>query len=284
MDSSGWNFLLVALLGGLLGLCELMSRYRDEPARAIWNLPAGIYIGINAAAAATALWLINIWHPTFGFNTATQKSQITVASILVAGLGAMAFFRSSIFVFRIGDKDVPLGPSMVMQVLLDVTDRAVDRGRAEPRGLLVSRVMQGVDFDKAALTLPPYCFTLMQNVTQDEQAAIGRQVMSLRSSTMVPEVKPLLLGLVLLTIVGEEVLEAAVTTLKPYLTGGAATPTPTPSPTPTPTQASTPDPNPNTNADTYTNADIAHCTHRGGVHGVVPSADQEYFRPVLGWL
>lgn len=44
----------------------------------------------------------------------------------------MAFFRSSLFTIRVGDKDVPLGLGLILQVLLDVTDRAVDRGRADP--------------------------------------------------------------------------------------------------------------------------------------------------------
>jgi hypothetical protein len=229
MGSSGWlDFLAVAVLGGVLGLCELLSRYRDEPIRAVWNLPAGIYTGINAGSAVIALWLMNVWHPDFGFKVPEQTAQIRVAWILASGLGAMAFFRSSIFVFRVGDQDVPLGPSLVMQVLLDVTDRAVDRGRAEPRGLFVSAVMKDIDFDKASLALPAYCFALMQNVSKEEQSAVGQQVNALLTSTMNSEIKVFLLGLVLLNIVGEAVLKAAVSTLQPYLTGAAPSPPPPP--------------------------------------------------------
>jgi len=70
----------------------------------------------------------------------------------------MAFFRSSLFTIRVGDKDVPLGLGLILQVLLDVTDRAVDRGRARPRALLVGKVMDKVLFKKAQVALPAYCF------------------------------------------------------------------------------------------------------------------------------
>jgi hypothetical protein len=42
--------------------------------------------------------------------------------VVLAGTGAMAFFRSSLFTIRVGDKGVPLGLGLILQVLLDVTD------------------------------------------------------------------------------------------------------------------------------------------------------------------
>ncbi len=232
MDSQGADFLIVAIVGGLLGMCELLSRYRDEPWRAIYNIPAIVYVLINAVAATLALWLLNVLEPRFGLDPVKDADKLRLTWILVGGLGAMAFFRSSFFIFRVGDKDVPLGPSLIMQVLLDVTDRAVDRGRAAPRGMFVSDIMNGIDYDKASLALPAYCFALMQNVTQQEQSTIGQQVNALKSSTMIPEIKIYLLGLVLLNIVGEEVLKEAVKNLRAHLAIGSAVPAPLPAPPP----------------------------------------------------
>jgi hypothetical protein len=230
MGSTWKDYLIVAAIAASLGLCELWSRYRDEPYRAVINLPAIAYILINAGAGAIALLLINAWKPNFGVNPQTDVVKLHVIWILVAGLGAMAFFRSSFFTFRLGEKDVPLGPSLIMQVLLDVTDRSVDRGRAAPRALLVADVMSGIDFDKAVLALPAYCFALMQNVSKEEQSAIGQQFTTLNSSSIAPEIKSYLLGLVLLNVVGEAVLRAAVKTLKAQISSASPALPPAPSP------------------------------------------------------
>jgi hypothetical protein len=47
----------VALLGGLLGAGELVSRCRDAPYSALRTTPALGYIGINIAASVMAHWL-----------------------------------------------------------------------------------------------------------------------------------------------------------------------------------------------------------------------------------
>jgi len=125
----------------------------------------------------------------------------------------MAFFRCSLFVFRVGDKDVPLGPGIVLQVLLDVTDRAVDRSRASPRADVISKIMQDIDFQNAQAALPAYCFALMQNVSAEEQANFARQVSQLAAASISPPVKTLTLGLALMNLVGDAVLKAAVDSL-----------------------------------------------------------------------
>lgn len=214
MAASWIDYFIVGLLGAVLGLCELLSRYRDEPIRAVLNASAGLYITINALAALLALLLLGVWHVSFGLDPGSDPLKLRAVSILTAGLGAMAFFRSSFFTFRVGENDVPLGPGLVMQVLLDVTDRAVDRGRAAPRALAINRIMAGIDFNKAHLALPAYCFALMQNVSREEQAAIGQQVTALGTSTISMSVRSYLLGLILLNVVGEAVLKAAIDTLR----------------------------------------------------------------------
>lgn len=215
---SFWNFVrspycCVALVGLLVGVTEVLSRYRDSPWKALWNTPAIVYVIVNVGASLLALLLIETFEWKFTANpTSTQEQWVRV---LVAGLGAMAFFRSSLFTFRVGDKDVPLGPGLIFQVLLDVTDRAVDRARAKPRSLSVAKIMTGVSFEKAQSALPTYCFALMQNVSADEQATFGRQIAQLAAATTMSDaVKSLALGLALINVVGDAVLLAAVEALQ----------------------------------------------------------------------
>lgn len=114
-----WSWLdwaAVAALGAIVGASELISRYRDHPGAALKTWPAIVYIGINGAASAGALGLIqaNGW---FAQSHWTQ--------ILMAGVSAMALFCTSLFIVRAGDRDVGVGPGGFLQIFLTAADRAV---------------------------------------------------------------------------------------------------------------------------------------------------------------
>jgi hypothetical protein len=126
---------------------------------------------------------------------------------------AMALLRSSIFVVRVADQDVPVGPSSFLQIVLSAADRAVDRLRAEARATSVARVMSGVSFARANVALPTHCLALMQNLSQEDQEQLARQLNELRNADMPESVKVLSLGLALMNAVGEAVLVAAVKSL-----------------------------------------------------------------------
>ena len=160
MDWSWLDWAAVAMLGGVVGSSELISRYKGDPWAAIKSWPAIFYVAINCIASVGALGLIhaNSW---FGPSRWTQ--------ILMAGISAMAFFRSSLFVVRAGDRDVGVGPSGFLQIFLTAADRAVDRKRAAARSDAVAAVMKGIDYTKALKALPPYCLGLMQNVSPEDQ-------------------------------------------------------------------------------------------------------------------
>jgi hypothetical protein len=165
MDWHWLDWAAAAVLGGAVGLSELISRYKDHPGAAIRTWPAGVYIAINGVASAGALGLIQV-NGWFGASRWTQ--------ILMAGVSAMAFFRTSLFVVRAGDRDVGVGPSGFLQIFLGAADRAVDRQRAAARSDAVAKVMKGIDYDKAKGALPEYCLALMQNVPDEDQQALGR--------------------------------------------------------------------------------------------------------------
>lgn len=195
----------VALLGGAVGASELISRYKDQPGAALKSWPSVFYIALNSAASAGALALIraNGWFSTSGSWT----------QILLAGVGAMAFFRTSLFIVRAGDRDVGVGPSGLLQIYLGAADRAVDRRRAAARSDVVAEVMKGIDFGKARRALPPYCLTLMQNVPPEDQQVLERALEALDKRDAEPSVKALLLGLELINVVGVDVLTTAVNSL-----------------------------------------------------------------------
>jgi hypothetical protein len=200
----------VAILSGLVGLTELLTRYRADPKQLVRSLPAFTYILLNGAAGVAALSLIQAMGWTFGGDT-TEARRLT--QVIVAGLGAIAISRSSLFIVRIGNSDVGLGPSTILTSLLAAIDRVVDRDQARHRALQVEKIMKGVSFNDAYEALPTYCLALMQNLPGEDQEALAHTVAALERSNMEDDVKALALGIELMNLVGPDVLMVAVRTL-----------------------------------------------------------------------
>lgn len=207
-------YVLVALLGSAVAIGELVSRYRDAPVRATITASALVYIALNAGASVAALALIRAFDWKFGLGDATSAEAVDWTQALIAGFGALALFRSSLFLVRVGDQDVGMGPSAFLHSVLDAADRGVDRQEANVRSRVVADAMRGISFPKAHQSLPAYTFALMQNVPENVQVQVGRQIDALRTATMPDSAKVLLLGLLLMNVVGGEVLRSAVSGLR----------------------------------------------------------------------
>jgi len=212
MNSAMVDFAVVALLGALVGTGELVSRYRDAPEGALRNGPAAWYVFINIAASVVALGLIRAFDWKFGLTSTAAALRWT--QVGVAGTGAMALFRSSLFTVRAGDRDIAVGPSSFLQIFRDAADRAVDRLRAEARGKQVSKLMEGISYQKASEGLPVYCLALMQNVPDDEQKRLADSLALLDKVEIDEQIKVRILGLQLMNVVGPNVLSAAVDSLR----------------------------------------------------------------------
>jgi hypothetical protein len=137
----------VALFGILVGMTELISRYRDKPTAPLGTVPGLIYIATNAIASVAALWVLQRQNVNFDFG---GKLPPEVGQVLLAGFGTMFLFRSALFVVRVGDSDVAIGPAAVLQIILNSADRACDRLRAGPRSEHVYKIMRGVSFGRRA--------------------------------------------------------------------------------------------------------------------------------------
>ena len=203
-------------LGALVGVSELVARYTDSPEDALFAWPGLLYIAVNMLAAGAAFGLAHGFD-LLDLSTKSQSARL-LTETLVAGVGAMAFFRSAVFTVRVGSTDVAVGPASVLQVILNAVDRACDRERALPRAQFVSQLMNGVSFTKAADILPQFCFSAMQNVSVGDRQVVLDWIKLLKSDTTVEDdQKPLLLGLRLLNIVGREVLTKTVDGLGPQI-------------------------------------------------------------------
>lgn len=207
----GARYFWVALFGALVGASEIVSRYRDAPNLALSTPPSIIYLCINVAASVGALALIEI----FKWLPGTDDRQTVTQHVLVAGFGAMAFFRSSLFMLRIGNEDVHIGPVTFLEAFLSAVDRGIDRVRGESRAAEAKMLMGGVNFDKAVAVLAPLCLDLMQNLSPDDGTRLTADISKIKDSDSDPAMKSIRLGLKLMNAVGEGVVRGALDIVGP---------------------------------------------------------------------
>jgi hypothetical protein len=211
--SGYWPLVIAATMGMLLAITELVARYRDDPAAAVLSTPAAVYVIVNAAAAAGALYLIHAFNWTFG----ATGTALNVTQVLTAGFGSAALFRTSLFNVATGDQIIGVGPSAILNVILTAADRAVDRERASLREADTSTAMDGFSFSMGADSLLAYCVAAMQNLTPSEVKVVENKISELKDqkNRAIPDsVKSKILGLQLLTLVGRKVLSQASTLVK----------------------------------------------------------------------
>lgn len=221
----GWiDWGAVVLLAAIVGFAELVGRYKDEPVSAVATWPAVGYMLVNVVASAAALALISMFGITFGFNPQDPQvsTELRVTRVLVAGFAAMAFFRSSFFVTRVGNQDVAVGPQSFLNILLTASDTAVDRKRAEARAEEVTKAMKDVDWDKANAALPTFCVNLRQNMPEGDQRTIANQMDILRRDPMAKGFKVLNMGLLLMNHMGYSAVHAARNSLGDRITANEA--------------------------------------------------------------
>jgi hypothetical protein len=207
-DQVKYRYVFALAVGGLLGVTEILGRYTDSPIAAIKSPGAVIYVIVNALASGTALYLLTHLAPP---DTVTNP----ISQVLLAGIGAMAFLRSSVFKAKIGNEEVSIGPAIILDTLLKFSDAQVDRGRAEERVELIAEVVQSLPLAQAGVDLPRLCFALMQNLAIDVRQRLLDDITIIVTDTKRSEtVKVMEIGLVLWSRVGIGTLTGAVTLLR----------------------------------------------------------------------
>jgi hypothetical protein len=181
MDA-GWQATVAAGIAGSVGLAELLGRYKSSPGFSLLRFAAGLYVVINAAAGFLALYLVR----AFGWSF-NQTQHVTLWRILVAGFGAIALFRSSLFVTKVGSTDLNVGPSIVLGAILDACDRSIDRASASELSLKINdKNLTGFDPDAIEVSLPVLCLALMQNFAPADQALLAADLSKISTNADLP--------------------------------------------------------------------------------------------------
>ena len=208
---------LAFLFGGLVGVAEIASRYRDEPFQAIWSPYGLIYVILNGVISALALLLIFRYKQHF--PPAIAEDPLLAA--ITAGFGSGAVMRTRLAVLKGPDnKEVSVGPDYVITTLLQIFDRNIDRLRATKRQQLaienLAEMRRLGNFTNGSRYLL-VSLLAFQNLSEDTKKQLSAIISEYESQQLPDEIKYLALEFVFLTIAGEShfksVLDQALRTL-----------------------------------------------------------------------
>jgi len=227
-------------IGGGVGAVEIMGRYRHAPVRAAFSWSGYVYILVNVLASWAAFYVLEVFgaFPVDKDATPNLIDRRVVELTLAAGFAALVVLRSSLFKVRVGDTDVGIGPAALLDSLLLIADRGVDRREAVSRAQDVSALVAHVkDYRIIANMLTKYSLALMQNVDEKTSKDLGEAVGKILADADIPDaIKMDIVALRLGVVVGPDVLEAAVEALGDRLSAGGQTMQTIPAP-PTPVAA-----------------------------------------------
>jgi hypothetical protein len=210
----GWA-LTSMMFGVLVGLSEILSKYRDEPVIASATWPGITYLLLNGTISLAAFMLLRLY-PTKIFPDLGNDLFLTSVA---AGFGAMIVFRSKLFTFRSTDgKDYSIGPAIVLETVLRTIDSKIDRRRATQRQTEVFEATKDLtSFENTASYIEASLLSF-QNLTVDDKTEFAKTIQEYRNASKWPDALKILgLGFAFLSLAGDENFQQVISNLKKYL-------------------------------------------------------------------
>ncbi|MDP4261842.1 MAG: hypothetical protein Q8941_04870 [Bacteroidota bacterium] len=203
-------FWSAGLIGFCVGLSELLNRYKAF--RYIFsNNYSWVYMGINMLAGMAAYALIIKYNINLG-----DIGKFPVGKSIAAGIGAMAFLRSSLFSYKdSANKPIDVGPAALLNVVLHATERQFDQVVTRKTLIQVEPIMKGIDFISASKDLPELINRSMRVLSPDEQSQLSSEILKLLNDNSITEAtKCINLGMIMEKYTGIPLLRDAVDTLR----------------------------------------------------------------------
>lgn len=217
-----YGFAFAALLfGALVGLSEILSRYRDEPLLAATTASGVAYLMLNGFISIAAFAVLRRYSASV-FPAVKDDLFLTA---IVAGFGGMTVFRSKLFTYRATDgKEYAIGPAIVLDTVLRTIDHKIDRRRATERQAKVTAAFSQLnDFDRVSQYIEA-SLNSFQNLTPEEKGEITEVIGEYRKSQWPAELKIMALGFAFLNIAGEENFDEVVRNIQAFLATPPAQP------------------------------------------------------------
>jgi hypothetical protein len=210
---------LAGAFGAVVGASELISRYRDEPMRALATASGASYIFLMAVVSGLTYGLLT----RYSSGLLPGLADDPLMTSIVAGFGAMAVLRSKFFTLRTASgENIAVGPDAAISAFLDAADRGVDRSRASRRLALVfqqaktvSKPEQGPDFLEISIAA-------LQNLSDEDKARFVQRIDQVQASGYTAQLKLQALCYELLTLIGERNFVDLMDNLNAYIAAGGS--------------------------------------------------------------
>jgi hypothetical protein len=205
------EMLFAALIGGAIGLAELVARYRDKPLSALLSPGGLLFVFVNASASIVALIAVIAAGWTFGLPDDTPPSSLMAVRVIVAGLGSAAVLRMSFAPAQ--SRSAGTGPVSVLNGILRIADAELERKRALSR--LSHNDLSGLSFERDHAALAELCCHLMREFDLSEAQRLGGLAAELSHRDDLTDADKLdCWGLELTRLVGERALRQAARRLR----------------------------------------------------------------------
>lgn len=205
------EMLLAALIGGAIGLAELIARYRDRPAAALLSPGGLLFVFVNASASIVALIAVTASGWTFGLPATTPPASLVVVRVIAAGLGSAAVLRMSFAPAQ--GRGAGTGPIALLNGILRLADGELERKRALSR--LSHDDLAGLSFERDHAALAELCCHLMREFDLAEAQRLGGLAAELSGRDDLTDADKLdCWGLELTRLVGERALRQAARRLR----------------------------------------------------------------------
>ncbi|MFB4304569.1 hypothetical protein [Actinomadura sp. GTD37] len=205
------EMLLAALIGGSIGLAELVARYRDKPVSALLSPGGLLFVFVNGSASIVALIAVTAAGWTFGLPAATPPASLLVVRVIAAGLGSAAVLRMSFAPAQ--SRALGTGPISLLNGILRIADAELERKRALSR--LSHNDLSGLSFERDHAALAELCCHLMREFDLSEAQRLGGLAAELSHRDDLTDADKLdCWGLELTRLVGERALRHAARRLR----------------------------------------------------------------------
>ncbi|OLT36067.1 hypothetical protein BJF79_31600 [Actinomadura sp. CNU-125] len=163
------EMLLAALIGGAIGIAELVARYRDKPLVAVLSSGGLLFVFVNVSASVIALIAITAAGWRFALPATMPPAALTVVQVMVAGLGSAIVLRVS--VSPATSTASGTGPIVVLSGILRIADGELERKRGLSR--LSRDDLAGLSFERDHAALAELCCHLMREFDLAEAQRLG---------------------------------------------------------------------------------------------------------------
>ncbi|NEA27915.1 hypothetical protein [Actinomadura bangladeshensis] len=205
------EMLLAALIGGAIGLAELVARYRDKPLSALLSPGGLLFVLVNASASIVALIAVIAAGWTFGLPDDTPPSSLMAVRVIAAGIGSAAVLRMSFAPAQ--SRSAGTGPISLLNGILRIADGELERKRALSR--LSHNDLSGLSFERDHAALAELCCHLMREFDLAEAQRLGGLAAELSHRDDLTDADKLdCWGLELTRLVGERALRQAARRLR----------------------------------------------------------------------